>query len=128
MSSTETSTNGTTNGTQPNPAHRHLIDCQRKLAEMVYDGRCMRCSKIKQVIHLRRKTIKNGASEFEESAAESIARRLIETCELTKGEVRDPEYAEVMIVARHQAAATEQKRRRRRGRTIQETFARGVEI
>jgi hypothetical protein len=72
----------------------HNIDCESNLAAMTYDSRCNRCVKIKQVINLRRKTTKNGASLQEQASAAAIAEKFVVLYKLTRGEIMDREYAQ----------------------------------
>ena len=60
---------------------------------MVFDQRCARCSAIKKVIYLRRKTVENGCHEDESNAAQTISDALVAKYGLTRGEVYDRTYA-----------------------------------
>src|SRR5208282_2774022 len=71
----------------------HLLDCRSALARMEYDPRCVRCSQIKKVIHLRRKTTGAGCLEGEVDAAQAISDALVAKYNLTRGEVYDRAYA-----------------------------------
>lgn len=71
---------------------RHLLDCESNLAAGNYDNRCLRCTKIKHVISLRRKTVANGASVQEESSAKVIAQGIVQKFKLTRGEIFDREF------------------------------------
>jgi predicted DCC family thiol-disulfide oxidoreductase YuxK len=95
----------------------HNLDCQRIDAAMIYDPKCVRCTKIKQVIALRRKRSEFGASEEEESAALNLADKLVATYKLTRGEVFDREYrtaATQAIIEEVRVQTRERKRRRNR--------------
>jgi hypothetical protein len=86
----------------------HNLDCQSNLAEGEYDSACVRCTKIRQVVALRRKTTKNGASDAESHAASQIALRLIASFGLTRGEVYDRIYNPVIAQVQAQTTATKQ--------------------
>ena len=79
------------------PGMSHLLDCTSALSAMQYDSRCMRCSKIKAVVFLRRKTIRNGAAPQEFLSAKAMADRLIAAFGLTRGEVYDREYPQAAL-------------------------------
>lgn len=70
----------------------HLLDCRSALSAMQYDPHCVRCSAIKKVVMLRRKTQSNGCPEDEESAAQTSSDALVAKYGLTRGEVYDRLY------------------------------------
>ena len=72
--------------------HAHNLNCTSQLASMHYDPTCTRCSKIKKVVFLRRKTVANGATSQEESTALEQADRIRETFKLTRGEIFDRQF------------------------------------
>lgn len=74
--------------------------CMSNFGAMNYDDTCLRCSKIKIVIYLRRKSPDNGCSEAESTAAMALADRLIAKFQLTRGDIFDREYNAVAITRR----------------------------
>jgi len=66
--------------------------CRTNFNLLVFDRTCPRCSKIKIVIDLKRKTTAHGASEGEESAALTLADSIIDKYKLKRGEVFDRLY------------------------------------
>ena len=99
---------------QNNCGSYHNLDCTSNLAAMVYDSRCVRCTKIKHVIALRRKGLA-GAGLHEASAANTLAEKLVTLYKLTRGEILDREYAQQAITVRN-----EQSRRKSRSRKPQD--------
>src|ERR1039458_171368 len=71
----------------------HNLDGHTRLARMTFDPTCPRCVQIKKVVALRRKTTENGASEDEETSAQTISDALVAKYGLTRGEVYDRLYA-----------------------------------
>lgn len=86
-----------------NDGTRHNRDCTSSFGAMRYDLQCVRCTKIKKVIMLKRKNLRNGCSQEETVAAMMLARRLVEDYELTRGEVFDREYDPEMLAARKES-------------------------
>src|SRR5258708_27511 len=77
----------------------HHLDCESNLSAMEYDSRCPRCSKIKAVIALGRKTEAQGCSPQEAATAQALALTLRAKYKLTRGECYDREYSEFIIQA-----------------------------
>ena len=84
---------------------RHNINCKSILSSQQYDSSCLRCSKIKIVVFLRRKTLKNGAEFDEELAAHDKAESLIMTYNLTRGEIFDRTYTPPAVIQQRRRAA-----------------------
>lgn len=80
--------------------NRHILDCQTNLSIEQYDDRCLRCSKIKKVISLRRKQTKYGATLHEARIAHELAQKIINDYELTRGETFDKKYQDISIPPR----------------------------
>jgi|HubBroStandDraft_3_1064219.scaffolds.fasta_scaffold27021_8 hypothetical protein len=76
---------------------QHNLDCKSSLSMELYDPKCLRCSKIKKVIALRRKQVKYGASIEEAKASYLLAAKIIDDFQLTRGETFDKKYQDVAI-------------------------------
>jgi hypothetical protein len=70
--------------------------CGSNFAAHQYDPRCTQCGKIRTVVFLRRKTVRNGCSQEEATSALVKATAIIETYKLKKGDYFDREYDSVM--------------------------------
>lgn len=105
----ETNGNGAMNDglhhKQP-PEDNSELGCQTNMGAMNYDDSCLRCSKIKIVIYLRRKSPGNGCSEAESTAAMALADKIIAKFQLTRGDIFDREYNAVAITRRVMAQKT----------------------
>jgi hypothetical protein len=93
----------------------HNLDCESNLGLGSFDSRCLRCTKIKHVIALRRKRLAGGASDHECDAADAIAAKLVASYKLTRGECFDRAYSTFVKEAVVKAATI--KRERTYGRT-----------
>lgn len=71
---------------------KHELKCTSNLAAMLWDAKCLRCTKIKRVVLLRRKTTVNGASEGEMALALKQAEKIRLEFKLTRGEIFDRLY------------------------------------
>jgi hypothetical protein len=94
------------------PGFAHDLTCNSAWASGQYDTSCLRCKKIKAVVMLRRKNIRQGAAPQEFLAAKAMADRIIAEFALTRGEVYDREFPEAQLPERSLGMGTVRQRKK----------------
>lgn len=56
---------------------KHASSCSSIIPRSQFDSSCPYCATVQKVVHLRRRTVANGATPNEALIAESLAQRLI---------------------------------------------------